>query len=410
MKRIRCRLCEAELAETFADLGMSPLSNSFVAKERRHKAETFFPLHAYVCTSCWLVQLEEFESPKNIFNEYLYFSSYADSWLKHCEAYCAHVVSRFKLDAGSQVVEIASNDGALLKNFVARGIPSLGVEPAANVAKAAVEQGVPTEVAFFGTETSLSLKQRGFSADLIAANNVLAHVPDIVDFVAGCASLLKPDGVVTFEFPSLERLIAETQFDTIYHEHFSYLSLLSVERLFGLHGLRVFDVQTLPTHGGSLRIFACRKSAAHALCDSVAAQRHLEAAAALGQIDAYRKFARTVVDAKIDILRFFIDAHQSRKRVVGYGAPAKANTLLNFCGIGTELLEFTVDRNPHKQGMLMPGSRVPVLSPDEIFKARPDYVMILPWNLQAEISESMKDIRAWGGKFVVPIPKVRILP
>lgn len=398
------------MVETFADLGMSPLSNSFVAEDKRQRAELSFPLHAYVCSSCWLVQLEEFESPQNIFSDYIYFSSYSDSWLRHCEAYCSHVVDRFSLASRSQVIEIASNDGALLKNFVARGIPSLGVEPAANVAAAAVEKGIPTEVSFFGTETSRDLEKRGLSADLIAANNVLAHVPDINDFVVGCAILLKPEGVVTFEFPSLERLIAEAQFDTIYHEHFSYLSLLSVERLLSAHDLRVFDVQQLETHGGSLRIFACKRSASHTRCDSVAEQARLEQAAGLGEIDTYRRFARTVVEAKTDILSFFIEAYRSKKRVVGYGAPAKGNTLLNFCGIGRELLEFTVDRNPHKQGMLMPGSRVPVLAPEEIFKARPDYVMILPWNLQTEISENMKDIRAWGGRFVVPIPRIRILP
>lgn len=389
---------------------MMPLSNSFVPGERRLAADIVFPLQVFVCTSCWLVQLPEFESPENIFGDYLYFSSYSDSWLKHCVAYSEKMIGRLGLDRTSQVVEIASNDGYLLKNFVKRGIPSLGIEPAANVADVARVQGVPTEVAFFGVETARALVARGITADLMAANNVLAHVPGINDFVAGFKILLKPEGVATFEFPSLERLVAGRQFDTIYHEHFSYLSLLAVRRIFLQHGLRVFDVEALDTHGGSLRVYACHQASGHATAPQVEVQLQTERYAGLKQIATYRAFARSIVDVKVDLLSFFVDAHRAGKRVVGYGAPAKANTLLNYCGIGPELLEFTVDRSPHKQGRLMPGSRIPIMAPDKIYEVRPDYVLILPWNLQSEIVQSMAAIREWGGRFVVPIPKVEILP
>lgn len=406
----KCRFCDAELKETFADLGMMPLSNSFVPGDRHLAADVVFPLRVFVCTSCWLVQLPEFESPENIFSDYLYFSSYSDSWLKHCAAYSEKMIGRLGLDHRSQVVEIASNDGYLLKNFVQRGIPSLGIEPAANVAEVARAQGVPTEVAFFGAGTAKVLVAKGITADLMAANNVLAHVPGINDFVAGFKILLKPEGVATFEFPSLERLIAGRQFDTIYHEHFSYLSLLTVRRIFQRHGLRVFDVEALDTHGGSLRVYACHQEAEHPTAPQVDIQLQIERDAGLEQIATYRAFARSIVDVKVDLLSFFVEAHRAGKRVVGYGAPAKANTLLNYCGIGPELLAFTVDRSPHKQGRLMPGSRIPIMAPDKIFEVRPDYVLILPWNLQSEIVHSMAAIREWGGRFVVPIPNVQILP
>ncbi len=406
----RCRFCNAELRETFADLGMSPLSNSFVSHERRRAPDVFLPLHAYVCSECWLVQLEEFESPANIFSDYLYFSSYSDVWLKHAEAYADSVVARFGLGPVSQVVEIASNDGYLLKNFVARGIPSFGVEPAANVAEVARSRGVPTEVAFFGVETAKKLVERGMAADLMAANNVLAHVPDINDFVGGFKILLKANGVVTFEFPSLERLVADRQFDTIYHEHFSYLSLIAARQIFLKHGLRVFDIESLQTHGGSLRVYVCHDGGDHATTSRVDRQLQIERGAGLEDVATYRAFARRVVEVKVELLDFFVGAHRAGKRIVGYGAPAKANTLLNYCGIGPELLAFTVDRSPHKQGRLLPGSRIPVLAPERIFEARPDYVLILPWNLQDEIIESMAAIREWGAHFVVPIPTVRVLP
>jgi hypothetical protein len=405
----KCRFCDAPLRETFVDLGMMPLSNSFVPPERCLAPEITLPLHALVCEACWLVQIQEFESPENIFSDYLYFSSYSDLWLKHSAAYCQGMIERFGLGQTSMVVEIASNDGYLLKNFVQCGIPVLGIEPAANVAEVARSQGVPTEILFFGVDTAQSLAANGISADLMAANNVLAHVPDINDFVAGFRILLKPEGVATFEFPSLERLIAERQFDTIYHEHFSYLSLLVVSRIFQAHGLRVFDVESLPTHGGSLRVYVCRNEARHAPTARVDQQLRTELDAGLKRIGTYQAFARSVVEAKVDLLNFFVDAHRAGKRVVGYGAPAKANTLLNFCGIGPELLEFTVDRSPHKHGRLMPGSRIPIMAPDKIFEARPDYVLILPWNLQSEIVERLVGIREWGGRFVIPIPSVKVL-
>ncbi|WP_079543357.1 class I SAM-dependent methyltransferase [Bradyrhizobium lablabi] len=406
----KCRFCDAPLSETFVDLGMMPLSNSFVPPERCLAPDMTLPLHALVCEACWLVQIPEFESPENIFSDYLYFSSYSDLWLKHSAAYCQQMIERFGIGQASMVVEIASNDGYLLKNFVHRGIPALGIEPAANVAEVARSQGVPTEILFFGVDTARSLSANGISADLMTANNVLAHVPDINDFVAGFRILLKPEGVATFEFPSLERLISERQFDTIYHEHFSYLSLLVVSRIFQAHGLRVFDIESLPTHGGSLRVYVCRNEARHAPTARVDQQFRTELDAGLERIGTYRAFARSVVEAKIDLLSFFVNAHRAGKRVVGYGAPAKANTLLNFCGIGPELLEFTVDRSPHKQGRLMPGSRIPIRAPDKIFEVRPDYVLILPWNLQSEIVQSLAGIREWGGRFVVPIPSARILP
>jgi 2-polyprenyl-3-methyl-5-hydroxy-6-metoxy-1,4-benzoquinol methylase len=405
----KCRFCDAALTETFVDLGMMPLSNAFVPPERRLAPDISLPLHAYVCTVCRLVQIPEFESPENIFSDYLYFSSYSDLWLKHSAAYCQQMIERFGLGRNSMVVEIASNDGYLLKNFVQQGIPSLGIEPAANVAEVARSQGVPTKVLFFGVDTAQSLASDDVSADLMTANNVLAHVPDINDFVAAFRILLKPEGVATFEFPSLERLISERQFDTIYHEHFSYLSLHVVSRIFQAHGLRVFDVEFLPTHGGSLRVYACRQQARHVATARVDQQLGTELEAGLESIGTYRAFAHSVVEAKVDLLSFFIDAHRAGKRVVGYGAPAKANTLLNFCGIGPELLEFTVDRSPHKQGRLMPGSRIPILAPDRIFEVRPDYVLILPWNLQGEIVQSMAGIREWGGRFVIPIPTARVL-
>jgi len=403
-----CRFCGAPLTESFADLGMSPFSNAYVSAEQRNRAELFYPLHAWVCGECKLVQLEEFESRERIFSDYLYFSSYSDSWLKHCETYAKCVIARFGLRSDSKVVEIASNDGYLLQYFKAAGIPVLGVEPAANVAAAAVARGIPSEVAFFGADTASRLATRGCTADLMAANNVLAHVPDINDFVAGFAILLKPAGVATFEFPSLHRLMADSQFDTIYHEHFSYLSLLLVEQLMARHGLRVFDVEELWTHGGSLRVYACHHAASHDMADGVEAQRRREREFGLRDPTTYRSFAHKLVEIKAQVLEFFLTARRQGKRIAGYGAPAKGNTLLNYCGIGPEFLPFTVDRSPYKQGMLLPGSRIPVLHPDAIFEAKPDYILILPWNLRDEIAAQMAAVRGWGGRFVVPIPAVDI--
>ena len=405
-----CRFCGAPLTESFADLGLTPLSNAFIAPERAAEPERFHPLHAFVCSACRLVQLDQAESPQAIFSDYLYFSSYAESWLRHAERYTVEMTARFGLNHGSRVVEVASNDGYLLRYFRRAGIPVLGIEPAANVAQVAAASGIPTEVAFLGRDTAARLRAQGAAADLLVANNVLAHVPDLNDFVAGLGMLLQPDGVLTIEVPHLLRLIQNNQFDTIYHEHFSYFSLLAVERVLAAHGLRVFDVTQLPTHGGSLRIFACHAaSARHArgsAAEAVLAQEH---AAGLDGPDAYRRFGEQVVRGKCELLAFCIDAYRAGKRIAGYGAPAKGNTLLNYCGIGPELLPFTVDRSPHKQGMLLPGSRIPVRAPDAILAERPDYVLILPWNLRDEVMAQMAAIRTWGGRFVLPIPSVQVL-
>lgn len=405
----KCRSCGAALSVTFADLGMSPLSNSFVPASQALRGETYLPLHAYVCGACWLVQVLDFESPADIFKDYVYLSAYSDTWLQHCERYSGQMVERFGLGEHSLVVEIASNDGSLLKAFMARAIPVLGVEPAENVAEIARKAGVRTEAAFFGTQTAQRLRANGHGADLIAANNVLAHVPDINDFVKGFAILLKPEGVITFEFPSLKEQIAGRQFDTIYHEHFSYLSFIVVQALLARHGLRAFDVESLPTHGGSLRVFACHAGAAHATTERVEQQYRAEQDFGLLSLETYRSFADNAIASKLDTLEFLVKAKRDGKSVAGYGAPAKANTMLNYCGIGPELISFTVDRNPSKHGMLMPGSRIPVRPPQAIFDARPDYVVILPWNLRDEIVTTMAGIREWGGRFVVLTPKVEII-
>jgi len=410
MKARTCRFCGAPLNRTFADLGLSPLANSFVPPERSGDMEPFYPLHAYVCDSCRLVQLEEFETPQHIFGDYLYFSSYSQSWLKHAEAYAEKMIARFGFDASSHVVELASNDGYLLQYFLALGVPVLGVEPAANVAQVAIEKGIATDVAFFGVATAERLKAAGQGADLIAANNVLAHVPDINDFVAGIRILLKPQGVVTVEFPHLLNLIAKNQFDTIYHEHFSYLSLLAVERVFAAHGLTVFDVEELSTHGGSLRLFARHAAdATKPVAASVGALLERERAAGLDAPEVYDRFAAQVVETKLKVLEFFIAAKRAGKRVAAYGAAAKGNTLLNYCGVGRDLIDFAVDLSPHKQGLLLPGTRIPVRAPEAIFTEKPDYVLILPWNLKEEIMAQMAGIRDWGGKFVVPIPALEVL-
>jgi len=406
-----CRFCLAPLHETFADLGMTPLANSFVAPDRARAMEPFYPLHAYVCSVCRLVQLEQFESSQHIFSDYIYFSSYSETWLRHAEAYAETMTRRLGLGPDAMVVEVASNDGYLLQYFQQRHIRVLGVEPAANVVAVAIEKGIPSEVAFFGVATATRLRERGIAPDLMVANNVLAHVPDIDDFVRGFTILLKPEGVVTLEFPHLLRLMQGTQFDVIYHEHYSYLSLHVVRRILARHGLRVFDVEQLSTHGGSLRVFACHANAKrHAETSAAARVLAEEITTGLEGDEAYRCFARQVVGAKVSLLRFLIDARASGKQVAAYGAPAKGNTLLNYCGVGPELVAFTVDRNPHKQGMLLPGTRIPVLKPQAILDARPDYVLILPWNLEQEVTEQMAAVREWGGRFVVPIPTTRVLP
>jgi SAM-dependent methyltransferase len=404
-----CRFCGAPLTQTFADLGMSPLANAFVSPEQAGAMERFYPLHAFVCDACHLVQLDAFETPEQIFSDYPYFSSISESWLKHAQAYTVHMIDRFALGPGSQVVEIASNDGYLLQYFQASGVTVLGVEPAANVAAAARANGIPTDVAFFGAATARRLKAAGLAPDLIVANNVLAHVPDLNDFVVGIATLLSRNGVATVEFPHLLQLIQQNQFDTIYHEHFSYFSLLTVERIFARHGLRLFDVQELATHGGSLRIFATHSGdATQPTTRAIAKVLADERTAGLEEREAYAAFAERMIDAKAALLSFCIQVRRERKKIAGYGAPAKGNTLLNYCGIGPEFLPFTVDRSPHKQGKLLPGVHIPIAAPEAIFAAKPDYLLILPWNLSDEIVAQMAGIRDWGGRFVVPIPTVRV--
>ena len=403
-----CRFCSTPLTHSFCDLGMSPLSNAFVTAEKLNSMEPFYPLHAFVCDNCYLVQLDEFESPEEIFSDYVYFSSYSDSWLEHSKRYTEMMTQRLGLDAASQVVEIASNDGYLLQYFADRGIPVLGVEPAANVAAVAREKGIPTLVKFFGVETATQLRDDGLQADLLLGNNVLAHVPDINDFVAGMAIVLKADGVVTMEFPHLLRLIQLNQFDTIYHEHFSYLSLLTVERIFEAHGLQVFDVDELITHGGSLRIYA-RHDSGEPVLSNVESVRRSESEAGIDQLSTYARFKEKAEVTKRELLSFLIEAKANGKRIVAYGAAAKGNTLLNYCGVRQDFVDFVVDRNPAKQNRYLPGTHIPVFAPDKIDEVKPDYLLILPWNIKDEIIGKMRHIRQWGGKFIVPIPNVEIL-
>jgi len=406
----KCRFCETSLKHTFVDLGMSPLSNAYLTSNTLHRMEPFYPLHAFVCESCFLVQLEEFETPQQIFSDYAYFSSYSDYWLNHARIYAQAMVERFSLGEHSQVVEVASNDGYLLQYFKQRGIPVLGIEPAANVAAVAVGKGIPTVVKFFGVDTANELARENRQADLLAGNNVLAHVPDLNDFVAGLKILLKPDGVATIEFPHLLRLMEGNQFDTIYHEHFSYFSFITVEKVFAHHGLTLFDVEELPTHGGSLRIYATHaENIAKPVAASVAGLKRQEQEAGLDRLDTYAGFAEQVKETKRSLLDFLITAKRAGKSIVGYGAPAKGNTLLNFCGIRGDFIDYTVDRSPHKQGLFLPGTHIPVHHPDKIRETRPDYLLILPWNIKKEVMEQMADIRLWGGKFVVPIPRVEVL-
>jgi 2-polyprenyl-3-methyl-5-hydroxy-6-metoxy-1,4-benzoquinol methylase len=404
-----CRCCGAPLHETFADLGLTPLANSYVVPADAARMEPFYPLHALVCSDCRLVQLAEFESPQAIFSEYRYFSSVSEAWLHHAETYAERMVARFGLGAGTPVVEVASNDGYLLQYFARRGIPVLGIDPAANVARTAIARGIPTEITFFGAAAAQRVRAAHPQPILMVANNVLAHVPDLHDFVEGFRILLAPGGVATLEFPHLLQLMQHGQFDTIYHEHFSYISLLVAERIFAQHQLTVFDLEELPTHGGSLRLFVRHAvDAAKAVTPAVEAMRLLERQYGLEGPAAYRGFAEQVVESKAALLEFLLEARRLGQRVVGYGAPAKGNTLLNYCGVGPELLPFTVDRSLHKQGLLLPGTRIPIRAPEAILEERPDYVLILPWNLRDEIANQMAGIRAWGGRFVVPIPRVEI--
>lgn len=404
-----CRFCAAELKHTFVNLGMSPLCETYPALSDLNGGEIYYPLHVYVCENCFLVQLDEYETPDKIFGEYPYFSSYSDSWLRHAENYCASMTSRFGLNHKSFVVEVASNDGYLLQYFVRRNVRVLGIEPAANVARVAVEKGVPTLVKFFGARVATELAREGKTADLVLGNNVLAQVPDLNDFVEGLKILLKPEGVLTLEFPHLLKLIQHTEFDTIYHEHFSYFSMLTTIRLMAAHGLRVFDVQELQSHGGSLRVFACRTEAkAYPVGPSVARVLHDEQNAGLDALNGYESFARQVKETKLALLELLLNAAREGKSVAGYGAPGKSATLLHYCGIGRDLIEYTVDRSPYKQGRFLPGTHIPIYHPDRIRETKPDYLVILPWNLQNEIMNQLQYIREWGGKFVVPIPKATI--
>jgi SAM-dependent methyltransferase len=402
-----CRFCGAPLEAVFADLGMSPLANSFLAAERANEMEPFFPLRALVCGRCLLVQLQQFETPQRIFSDYAYFSSYSSSWLEHSRRYVELMVDRLDLGRQSQVVEIASNDGYLLQFFREREISVLGIEPAANVAEVARGRGIPTLVEFFGRETAGGLLETS-RADLLLGNNVFAHVPDLGDFVAGMKLLLAPAGVITLEFPHLMRLIQENQWDTIYHEHFSYFSLLTAKRVLAAHGLRVFDVEELPTHGGSLRIYACHEEDPRPESESVRALATREQGAGLESLETYTAYGERVKADKRAILGFLIGLKQQGLRLAGYGAPAKGNTLLNYCGVGRDFLEYTCDLNPHKQGQLLPGSHIPIRAPEALREDRPDVVLILPWNLREEIMGQLSFIREWGGRFAARAPKLEL--
>ena len=404
-----CRLCENPLQHIFVDLGASPLANSYLKADQINQMEPFYPLLAYVCTQCYLVQVPVFQSSEAIFGEYAYFSSFSDSWLQHAKAYTESMIERFGFDAGSQVIEIASNDGYLLQYFAERGIPVLGIEPAKNVALAAQTAGIQTLVKFFGYPIAVELTQEDYYADLLIGNNVLAHVPDLNDFVKGMKAILKPQGVITMEFPHLMRLMAENQFDTIYHEHFSYFSFMTVNRLFAQHGLTIFDVEELTTHGGSLRIYARHtEDRSRDICEHVEALLRREEEKGFKKLDLYLSFNQQVKSTKRSILDFLNRSKNTGKTLVGYGAPAKGNTLLNYCGIRTDYLEYTVDRSPHKQGHFLPGTHIPIYHPDKIKETRPHYVVILPWNLKDEIMHQMAHIRDWGGEFVTFIPEVKI--
>ena len=409
MKYKLCRFCGNELNETFVDLGMSPLSNAYVTSENIQNKESFYPLHTYVCSKCLLVQLEEFESPEEIFREYAYFSSFSDSWLKHAENYVNMIIDRFKFDFNSQIIEVASNDGYLLQYFKREGVPVLGIEPAKNVAAEAIKKGIPTKSEFFGVKLADELIGKNIKADLLIGNNVLAHVPNLNDFVLGMKKILSPKGIITMEFPHILRLIQGNQFDTIYHEHFSYLSLIAVKQVFEKHGLIIFDVEELSTHGGSLRIYAKHiEDNTRNIFENVRCVMNKEIQLGLDKIETYREFSQQVIKTKRNILSFLINLKNEGKQIVGYGAPAKGNTLLNYCGIGTDFLDYTVDISSYKQGLYLPGTHIPILPLDKIKETKPAYVVILPWNIKDEIMEQMSFIKKWGGKFITLIPSVEI--
>jgi 2-polyprenyl-3-methyl-5-hydroxy-6-metoxy-1,4-benzoquinol methylase len=408
LKLPTCRFCNAKLI-SFCDLGQSPLSNSFLEESQLQTKETFYPLHAYVCEICYLVQLDEFESPKNIFTNYAYFSSYSETWLKHCQEYTNQVISRFKINHNKKVIEIASNDGYLLKYFKEEKIPVLGIEPAENVAQVAESSGIPTVKSFFNSELAQNLQAENKQADLLICNNVLAHVPNLNDFIAGLKILLKPEGVITLEFPSLSKLIEQNQFDTIYHEHFSYFSCLTVEKIFLHHGLTLFDIDELNTHGGSFRIYVQhQESTGNPISENVSRVKRMEKNKGLDKLSSYLNFKKQVEKTKHQLYSFLTEKKKQGKVIAAYGAPAKGNTLLNYCNIGTDLIDYTVDLNPGKQDHFLPGTHIPIFHPDKIKDTKPDYLLILPWNIKSEIMEQMKFINAWGGKFVIPIPKIMV--
>lgn len=405
-----CRWCGSELQQTFCDLGMSPLCESYLSRDQLNRMEPFYPLHVRVCGRCFLVQLEAYVRPEDIFSDYAYFSSYSDSWVAHARAYTEMAIARFGMGPRHLVVEVASNDGYLLQHFVARGLKVLGIEPAQNVAREADRKGVPTLVQFFGVATARALARDGHHADLLICNNVLAQVPDLRDFVAGLQLVLAPQGVLTLEFPHLTRLIEGNQFDTIYHEHFSYFSFTTAVNLLADSGLTVFDVEELATHGGSLRVYARhRTDDSRPVSSGVRRLLEAEAEAGVNTPAYYDSFRHQVQETKRKLLTFLIEAKRAGRTVAGYGAPGKGNTLLNYCGIRSDFLDYTVDRSPHKQGKFLPGTHIPIYPPDRIRETRPDYVLILPWNLKNEIMEQISYIREWGGRFVVPIPEVRVL-
>jgi len=405
-----CRFCNTRIEHSFVDLGMSPLCQTHITPAQLNSMEPFYPLHAYVCTSCYLVQLDEYVTPDEIFSDYDYFSSFSDSWVNHAKKYTDMMMNQLQLHNKSLVMEIASNDGYLLQHFVAKDIPVLGIEPAANVAAAAVEKGIRTTVQFFGEDTAKSIRSDYGPADLLLGNNVLAHVPNVNDFIAGMKALLKQDGVLTMEFPHLLRLIQGNQFDTIYHEHFSYLSFFTVEKMFAHHGLTLFDVEELSSHGGSLRIFGRHtENTTLEVSPRVKDLRNYEIELGINNLKIYQDFEEKVKETKRKLLDFLIEKKREGKQVIGYGAPGKGNTLLNYCGIRQDFLDYTVDLSPQKQGKYTPGCRLPILDPAMIKQTKPDYILILPWNLSKEISDQHAYISEWGGKFVVPIPEVRVL-
>lgn len=408
-KMQRCRLCGERLTHTFVDLGMSPLCESFLAADQLDAMEPYFPLHVLVCDNCFLVQLREYVSPEHIFTEYAYFSSYSTSWVAHAKAYCEMIAKRLALGPDSLAVELASNDGYLLQHFLALGVPVLGIEPAANVAKVAADKGVPTRVEFFGADSAERLVAEGLQADLILGNNVLAQVPDLNDFVGGVKRLLKPEGVVTLEFPHLQRLIEGNQFDTIYHEHFSYFSFITIEKMAVRHGFKLIDVEELGTHGGSLRVYLAHQESERQPTKAVADLLARERGLGFLDIGFYAAFGERVRRTKRKLLAFLIKAKEEDKSICGYGAPGKGNTLLNYCGVGVDFLDFTVDRNPYKHGRFTPGMHIPIYDIDAIDKAKPDYVVILPWNLRDEIVQQMRRIADWGGRFIAPIPEVEVI-